>query len=196
MAGFVSYLLLEERAQTLHTVNAELERVNRIKDEFLSTGSHELRTPLNVILGTTEILQGGIYGPLNPKQAYAIEQIQAKDRQLLHIFQDMLDLSRMQLGHLHFTLELIFLKELCLVELDRLNHQVQAKYLHVEFVFNENVRTTQADEVQLSRIVHHLCDNAIKFTPEGGRIGIEVRGERARTQVHLSVWDLMTVDFY
>jgi len=179
----------EEETRMLQVANAELERVNRMKDEFLATVSHELRTPLNVILGMAEILQEQIYGPLNPKQLHAVEDIRVKGRQLLNIFQDMLELSRHQWGNASLNLKPACLKDICRIALDNLEREIRTKRVQAVFTCDDDLIVIQADDVRLSRALKHLCENAVKFTPAGGKIGLEIHGDRVHGQVHVIVWD-------
>lgn len=179
----------EERARILQATNAELERVNRMKDAFLATVSHELRTPLNVILGMAEVLSEQIYGHLNFKQMNAVRDIQEKGRQLLNIFQDMLELSKIQQESHPQDLQPVLLNGLCRNILDCLEYEIHTKRLHVTLTCNDDTLIIQADDTRLNRALRHLCENAVKFTPEDGRIGVDIQGDPAHQVVRISVWD-------
>ena len=99
-----------ERTQDLMKANLRLEQLAHHKDEFLATMSHELRTPLTAVLGLSEALDTGVYGDINERQQRAVHVIlQSGGRHLLHLINDLLDLSRIQAGHLELQLEACYL---------------------------------------------------------------------------------------
>ena len=97
----------------LRQANQTLERATRLKDEFLANMSHELRTPLNAILGMSEGLQEQVFGPLNERQLQALNTIETSGTHLLELINDILDLSKIEAGHMELSLTPTDVPQLC-----------------------------------------------------------------------------------
>jgi PAS domain S-box-containing protein len=178
-----------ERTAELSKVNAELARTARLKDEFLANMSHELRTPLNGILGSSEILQTGAYGPVNEKQLKYLRNVEESGRHLLSLINDILDLSKSEVGRLELEIKPISVKSVCQASLRLTKQLAHKKRLKVFQTLDSTATRLPADERRLKQILVNLLSNAIKFTPEGGKIGLEVVGDEAQQVVHFAVWD-------
>ena len=149
----------------------EAEAANRTKSEFLANMSHELRTPLNSIIGFSDILLERIVGELNEKQLRYVNNISASGKHLLELINDILDLSKVEAGkmELHyseFSINSVF-------------EEVRAVFVPLpqkkalEITFNvESVTTLEADRGRLIQVLYNLVSNAIKFTPDGGKIAV------------------------
>ncbi len=161
----------QERASQL---NEELRTVSQYKSEFLATMSHELRTPLNSIVGYSELLSQGLYGSLNERQEDRVAKILRNSRALLALINDILDLSRIETGHLTLELEQISLRDTVETVLAGMRPQAEEKGLEVTTHYAEGLPTVYADTLRLHQIVSNLISNAIKFTP-AGEITITVR---------------------
>lgn len=182
-------LRIAERTADLRTVNTELARAARLKDEFLATMSHELRTPLNAILGRTELLWGGVYGSLTPKQLEALHSIDVSGRHLLTLINEILDLSRIEAGKLDIQIEPVTLTIICQMSLHMVTESAVAKQITLHTALDPQVTTIFADERRLTQILVNLLTNAIKFTPNGGAVGLEVQGNPQQQTVTFSIWD-------
>jgi signal transduction histidine kinase/CheY-like chemotaxis protein len=183
------YQELEERAQELHGLNSQLAQAARLKDEFLASMSHELRTPLNAILGLSESLREQIYGTLNERQLTTLDYVMESGRHLLALINDILDVAKIEAGKL--TLEpapvaVVALSQACLA---MLHNEATKKRLKVSATYDPAVALISADERRLKQILVNLLGNAVKFTPDGGSIGLEVRGNPEQQSVHFTVWD-------
>jgi len=183
------YAEVEQRVQELHTANIQLAQAARVKNEFLASVSHELRTPLNAILGLTESLQENIYGPLNAPQQDALRNIHHSGRHLLAVITDILDVAKIEAGQ--FTLDLgpAAVDAVCQASLMLIKQKAEQKKLTVLMQFDTAVKLIEADDRRLKQILVNLLDNAIKFTPPEGTIGIEVRGDAENKIIYFSVWD-------
>jgi PAS domain S-box-containing protein len=104
---------VDERTLDLRKANFELERANRLKDEFLASMSHELRTPLNTVLGMSEALAEGAYGSLNEDQRLNLELIHESGTHLLSLINDILDLSKIEAGRLELDKSNVRITDLC-----------------------------------------------------------------------------------
>lgn len=178
-----------ERTADLSAANAELAHAARLKDEFLASMSHELRTPLNAVLGISEALQEEVYGPLNENQIVSLKSIEESGRHLLALINDILDLSKIEAGKLELELTPVPVEMICQASLRIVKQNAHNKRLTIHSSFDGAVTTIQADERRMKQILVNLLANAVKFTPEGGEIGLEVVGDAAVGAVHITVWD-------
>jgi signal transduction histidine kinase len=180
---------VEERTTELRVANEKLARAARLKDEFLANMSHELRTPLNAILGVSEALREQVYGQLNEKQLQALRDVEESGHHLLALINDILDLSRIEMGKLELEMVPVHVEGVCQASLHFINQMAQRKRLEVFTNLDGAVATIQADERQLKQILVNLLSNAVKFTPEGGKIGLEVVGNAEQEAAYFTVWD-------
>lgn len=178
-----------ERTAELSAANLELIRASRLKDEFLATVSHELRTPLTAILNLTEALQLEIYGELTPRQLKASQSILRSGQHLLHLINDVLDLAKIEAGALELQMSPVILKPLCQASLELVSEQATRKQIQISFDYDDAVIGLVADERRLKQVLVNLLDNAIKFTPEASRIGLQVIGRADQRLVEMTVWD-------
>lgn len=165
--------------------NRELERVNRVKSQFLATVSHELRTPLNSINGYSELLLDGVYGPLNDTQRDRLEKVLRNGRQLLTLINDVLDLNQIERGGLRLDCKRVEVPPLLDAVLDTCSPLAAQKGL--TFVRDyADAPPIYADEVRAREIVTNVLANACKFTDQGT---IVVRAVPAGNMVRLEVAD-------
>ncbi len=168
---------IEERTSELRQVNVALARASRLKDEFLASMSHELRTPLTGILGMAEALQMQVYGTLNERQAKAVRTIDESGHHLLDLINDILELSRIEAGKLVLQEDVVVVRDLCENALALVRQAASRKHQHLAVVHDERVRTMKADARRLKQVLVNLLGNAIKFTPDGGSVTLEVHGK-------------------
>ncbi|MFM7601650.1 MAG: PAS domain S-box protein [Pseudanabaena sp.] len=162
--------------EKLLATNKELERVTRLKDEFLATMSHELRTPLNAILGISEGLLEQVFGELNQRQQSSLKTIQKSGQHLLELINDILDVAKIEAGM--FTLELtsVSLRYLCDSSLSFVKHQATQKNIRLNLVIQANMPTTiEIDERRMRQLLINLLSNAVKFTPKNGEVTLEAK---------------------
>ncbi len=176
-------------AEELRKVNAELARAGRMKDEFLANMSHELRTPLTVILTFSEILQSGIYGPLDQRQEKPMQAIQESGEHLLSLITDILDVSKVEAGMLALEISPATVEGVCRSSIQLIEPQAKRKRLSVDLALDPAVTTIQADERRLKQILVNLLSNAVKFTPTEGALGLRVVGDVETRTVNFIVWD-------
>jgi signal transduction histidine kinase/ActR/RegA family two-component response regulator len=180
---------VEERTAELRAANAELARAARLKDEFLASMSHELRTPLNAILGLSETLQERVYGPLNEEQLDSLHTIEESGRHLLSLINDILDVSKIEAGKLELQIGPVPVEPVCQASMQFIKQEAHKKRIKVSLTHDSAVTTLQADGRRLKQILVNLLINAVKFTPEGGAIGLEVVGDVQGGLAHFAVWD-------
>jgi PAS domain S-box-containing protein len=177
-----------ERA--LQEKNVELERANLAKDRFLATMSHELRTPLNAIIGFTGLMLMKLAGPLTVDQEKQLGLVQTSGKHLLSLINDLLDLARIESGHVALQLEPVRCAPVLEEVVQTLRPAAQAKGLDLDLDISEPMLTVRADQRALQQILINLTNNAVKFTARG-RVSISARqldgGDT--TQVELAVSD-------
>jgi len=178
-----------ERTRELKSANQALEKAAHLKDEFLASMSHELRTPLTGILGLSEAMQMVTYGELTEKQRHALKNIELSGRHLLALINDILDLSKIEAGKVDLQLELCSVGEVCQVSLQLTRGMANQKHQNVRFRMQPASIIIKADARRLKQMLVNLLGNAIKFTQDGGSLGIEVLGDADRHEVRLIVWD-------
>jgi len=178
-----------ERTADLQIANLALEKAAHMKDEFLASMSHELRTPLTGILGLAESLQYGTYGKLDERQLDAMRMVESSGRHLLALINDILDLSKIEAGRFDTKLEACSLADVCQASLHLTRGMAHQKRQDVRFSINPATIVLNADMRRLKQMLVNLISNAVKFTPQGGSLGIEVEGNQSEHQVSISVWD-------
>ncbi len=178
-----------ERTADLRAANEKLAKANRLKDEFIANMSHELRTPLNAILGMSEALQEEVYGPLNERQIRSLHNIEESARHLLALINEILDISKIEADKLELDIGLVAVESVCQASLRLIDKEAQKKRLQVSLSIDSTVTLLQADERRLKQILVNLLNNAVKFTPEGGAIGLEVVDDAEQEMIHFTVWD-------
>ena len=180
---------VEERAADLIRANTNLARALRVKDEFLANMSHELRTPLNAILGLSESLGEQIAGPLNEKQQKYITTISESGRHLLSLINDILDLAKIEAGQITLDINKVDIQSVCEASLRMIKQLAQNKHQDVTLEIDDEIGLIWADERRLKQMIVNLLSNAVKFTPEYGKIGLEVHGNKNENEVMIMVWD-------
>jgi PAS domain S-box-containing protein len=180
-------ITLQKRAQkALVHAKEEAERTSQFKDQFLSTMSHELRTPLNAVLGFSDLLADQRYGSLNEKQQRYINHIHTGGKHLLSLISDILDLSKIEAGRMELALESLpvdaaFAEVLSVMQplADKKSHGLRANA--------EPGLVVRADATRFKQVLMNLLGNAVKFTPNGGRI--ELAARLVDSQVRVEVRD-------
>ena len=158
--------------------------VDRIKTNFLAIVSHELRTPLNFITGFASILEDEVAGPLNAQQREYIGKILTGADRLLDMVNDLLDMNRMLAGR--FALELLPVDFRALMHelVESLRLDAGRKQLALEMAIEESVlELAWLDPLRIAQVIRHLLSNAVKFTPDCGRIQVRSFVEPARDGV-------------
>lgn len=181
IGGIVIIFLLYYRVskqQLLELENARKDAVkaNKAKSEFLSSMSHDIRTPMNGIVGMTAIAMANIDNPERVKDCLA--KITLSSRHLLGLINDVLDMSKIESGKLTLNMNQISLRETMDSIVNIVQPQVKERQQHFD-IFIQKVITEEVhcDSVRLNQILINLLSNALKFTPEGGRINVYLRQE-------------------
>jgi PAS domain S-box-containing protein len=165
---------------------AKLEELDRFKDEFISTVSHELRTPISAIMGYGDFLDEGLAGDLSPQARGFVTQILTGASHLLAIVNDLLDMSRLQAGTVRLDRRAIAIGEVAAYVVASLSSLASRKRLTLESDVPEDLPAPEADEQRVSQVLVNLVNNAIKFTPEGGRVRVSARREDGAVRIEVT----------
>ncbi|WP_395656227.1 ATP-binding protein [Nocardioides sp.] len=163
---------LVEALATEREAVERLREVDAVKDAFVSSVSHELRTPITSILGYTEMLEDGAYGRLNDEQLDAVRRLSANSSRLLSLIDDLLTLSRIQEDGLRFADRVIDLRKVIAAGVAVVAPTLEKRELELDVDLPEDPAPFLGDRDMLERVVINLVGNAVKFTPEGGRIEV------------------------
>jgi len=175
---------LEAFSQAVLKAKEEIERGSKFKDQFLSTMSHELRTPLNAVLGFSDLLTEERYGTLNDRQKRYLNHIHQGGKHLLSLINDILDLSRIEAGRLQLSIENVRIGKSLAEAVDAMRPLADKKS-HVLVHGAPADLSVRADATRLKQVLMNLIGNAIKFTPEEGKIEVSAKdlGDVVRVEV-------------
>ena len=165
----------------------QLEVASQHKSEFLANMSHELRTPLNAIIGFSEVLAEGMFGEINAKQTEYLGDILESGRHLLSLINDILDLSKIEAGRMELEPADFDLPSAIDNALTLVRERAGRRGIMLGRAIDERVGAIRADERKVKQVLLNLLSNALKFTPEGGRI--DVRAAVSDGMVEVSVAD-------
>src|SRR5437870_278973 len=150
----------------------QLEAANRHKSEFLASMSHELRTPLNAIIGFSEVLHDRMFGELNDKQAEYLRDIIESGHHLLSLINDILDLSKIEAGRMELESADFDLPQAIENALMLVRERASRGGIVLHQAIDTRLGQIRADERKVKQVLLNLLSNALKFTPEGGRIDV------------------------
>lgn len=170
----------------LHRQNEELRELDRLKDEFVAVLSHELRTPVTSINGYVELLLGGEPGPLTETQERFVRIVGRNNARLLGLIEEMLLLAEAESGQLSLRRETVDIRVIVAEAIESAAPRAEAKSIELSEQTN-GPAVVDADRGRLAEIADNLISNAIKYTPERGRV--EARVYRHDGEVRLDVTD-------
>lgn len=165
--------VLERQRSQLEEVNRRLREDNQYKSDFLAMMSHELRTPLTSIIAFTELLNNES-APASEKEAETRREIEANSHALLLMINDILEMSRLDAGRTEMTVEVIDLGDVCGMVCDVVRPLAQRSAIDFVCDIEPDVPLIRADFEKVRHVVENLCGNAMKFTPEGGKVRLFV----------------------
>ena len=163
----------ERARRDAEEARAEAERASRGKGEFLAVMSHELRTPLNAIGGYAELMEMGRRGPITAEQRTDLARIQASQRHLLGLINQVLNYTRIETGTVQYQLTAVAVSEALASAEALVIPQVRARGLTYRLGACDPTIRVQADAEKLQQILLNLLTNAIKFTDAGGEVRVE-----------------------
>jgi signal transduction histidine kinase len=164
-----------DRTAQLQAANLELERASRLKSEFLTMISHEFRTPLTSIMSFTELLLDHAAGQVNQEQREYLTDVLESSQRLLHMINDLLDLSRLEAGKIKLFREVVAMHDLARDAEHTVRPLAEKKGITLTVECPAGLPLVQADPLRVTQVLLNLMGNAIKFTPEGGSIRMTAR---------------------
>jgi signal transduction histidine kinase/CheY-like chemotaxis protein len=167
--------------------NREIEAASRHKSAFLANMSHELRTPLNAIIGFSDVLRERMFGELTERQAEYLDDIHASGRHLLALINDILDLAKVEAGRGELELTDVDVRACLEQGVGMVRERALRGAVDLQLVAPADLGTIRADERRIKQVVLNLLANAVKFTPQLGRV--EVVARRREQEVEIAVHD-------
>ena len=161
-------------AHQLRVLNTELEQASRAKSNFLASMSHELRTPMNAILGFTEMIRDGLYGEIPPEIEEPVSDIHTCGKQLLGLINNVLDLSKIEAGHMELALGEYVVEDIVNTVKLSLRALASTKGLDLVTAVAPDLPLCVGDGKRITQCLMNLAGNALKFTREGR---VEIRAE-------------------
>ena len=173
-------------AHQLRVLNGELEQASRAKSNFLASMSHELRTPMNAILGFTEMIRDGLYGEIPPEIQEPVSDIHTCGKQLLGLINNVLDLSKIEAGHMELALGEYVVEDIVSTVKGSLRSLAATKGLDLVTTVSPDLPLAVGDGKRITQCLMNLAGNALKFTREGR---VEIRAEREGEHLRFAVAD-------
>jgi signal transduction histidine kinase len=177
---------LRRSAEQLAERTGAAEEANRVKSEFLATMSHELRTPLNAIGGYAELLEIGVRGPITDQQRQDLLRIQASQRHLLGLINEVLNYAKLETGSVQYHLTDVQVSEVLASAGALVTPQARERSLTLTVDTCSDELTVRADAEKLLQILANLLSNAVKFTPDGGSVRLSCRATEGALLFHVS----------
>ncbi|MGJ0425253.1 sensor histidine kinase [Methylocystis sp.] len=186
----LSYFALNMAKQIVRVEESEAAAIlaSQAKSEFLANMSHELRTPLNAVIGFSEMLSAGYFGPLNDKQRERVQDINLCGTHLLQLISDILEFSKGEAGKLELNEEELDIHRAVEEATRIVAERAKAKHITLATEITPNLGLLLADKRKIRQILLNLLSNAIKFTPQHGKVTVSARIDN-HGQLVLSVTD-------
>lgn len=184
------YLGQLEEPKELENIHIRAEKdaepTNMAKNGFIINMSHELRTPLNSVIGFSDLLLEGAFGPLNTRQSKYVNNILISGKNLLEIINNLLDISRLEAGDRKLNYEEIDIASLIGDVRMSLISLASHKKISLEVKVDTSLENIRADRTKLRQILYNLMNNAIKFTPDKGRVIVSACKEKGELEIKVS----------
>ena len=163
---------IREKSEALEKANAELKKLDEMKSEFISSVSHEFRNPLNSIRESIELVLDGVVNVAEEKGQRILKIAKTSAERLTILVNDLLDFSKLEAGKMKMEKEPADIKRIVQDAVDSMRPLAEKKRLKLEAVPNSEKIVVYADPLRIIQVLTNLIGNAIKFTPEGGRIDV------------------------
>nr|MBI3611850.1 HAMP domain-containing protein [Nitrospirota bacterium] len=164
---------VRERTRELQNANERLRELDELKSVFVSTVSHELRTPMTSIKGYVDNILDGLTGLLTEKQSYYLTRVKYNVERLTRMINDLLDLSRIEAGKVELHLGSVCLRDLANDVVEGVQQMAREKGVALHVRHPDTLPPVRGERDKLHQILTNLLQNAVKFTPKGGRVEVE-----------------------
>ncbi len=178
---------VKQRTAELENALAKLSELGRLKSNFVANISHELRTPLTHLKGYLELLLAEELGSLTGEQQQALQVMQRSSGRLERLIEDLILFSTVERGDLNLRVQPFYIQEVCKALGNQFKARAQEHNVTLELDCEKNLPPVLADEEKLSWALQQLLDNAIKFSPPGGKVTL--MAERESKMVRVSIAD-------
>ena len=169
---------IDEATQELKKSNARLRELDEAKDEFVSMASHQLRTPLTAVKGYISMLSEGDAGATTPEQQKMLDAAMMSAQRMVHLIADLLNVSRMKTKKFVINHKEAYLPDMVSSEIGQLKDGAKSKHIKLEFDKPKRFPVLSLDEVKLRQVIMNFLDNAIYYTPEHGKIFVELTNKK------------------
>jgi two-component system sensor histidine kinase GlrK len=178
---------LAELGGAFNSMCQKLNAMDKMKSDFFATMSHELRTPLTSIKEGISLLQDGAGGAITDNQKKLLGILSEESKRLINLVNGLLDLSKMEAGMMTYHFEQVGLLPLIERTITEMIPLIEAKNISLETMLDDKIPSLRIDSERILQVLRNLIGNAIKFTPEGGRVGVSV--QPLNHEVKVSVTD-------
>lgn len=166
---------VDEATRELQRSNDKLQKLDEAKDEFISMASHQLRTPLTSVKGYISMLLEGDGGEINETQKRFLDQAFLSSQRMVYLIADLLNVSRLKTGKFVIETHPTYLPDVVESEINQLYETAKARELELFFNKPESFVTLNLDETKIRQVIMNFADNAIYYTPRGGRITVGLK---------------------
>lgn len=166
---------VNEATRKLRSTNEKLEAMDETKDEFISMASHQLRTPLTSVKGYVSMVLEGDAGEINDMQRKLLEQAFTSSQRMVYLIADLLNLSRLRTGKFIIEATPTNLSDVIESEVEQLKETARSRSLRLVYTKPRSFPTLMLDETKVRQVIMNFVDNAIYYTPSGGKIEITLR---------------------
>jgi signal transduction histidine kinase len=185
------FQLAQSRARQLETANAALtkeiaerERAQTALADFSAMMVHDLRSPIGTIISIVTMMRGGLFGPVSADQAKWLGKVENTARSSVELISDLLDVSKLESGHIELKKRAVDLGELLRTSLENYSLVASEKQVGLKDEIDPRLPPVEADPRRLEQVLNNLLSNALKFTPEGGQIFVGA-GSNGK---HVEIW--------
>jgi two-component system sensor histidine kinase GlrK len=180
---------LRELVDTVNWMGGKLQELDDMKSEFLAHVSHELRTPMASIQEGTHLLLDEIPGPLAQEQRTILRIMADSTRRLIHLISTILDLSKMEAGMMEYRIVPVDLHRIGEISIDKVRLLADAKHVQLMLESSGDRVWVKADASRLEQVLDNLLSNALKFSPEGGVVKVQMKPDPQAGVLEVSVSD-------
>jgi signal transduction histidine kinase len=166
---------IDDATKELKQSNEKLRALDEAKDEFVSMASHQLRTPLTSIKGYLSMVLDGDAGEITETQKTMLGQAFFSSQRMVYLISDLLNVSRLKTGKFVIESKPVYLPDVVGSELEQLQEGANAKNLKLTFTKPKTFAKMNLDEMKLRQVIMNFTDNAIYYTPSGGKINVELK---------------------